>query len=118
MVCMRKLCFSLKESSKHFYLINVNLVCIFLIFYFLHLQSALRLCSCALEEFHYYYYYYYYYYYKGFDNLKLSDRECDKFLIFILGKFIQGYALTSEGYCVSCSVSHLFSSHRKEKKDV
>ena len=86
---IRNLCLSLKRSSKHFHLVNFTcslitlffslcilfifyickFICIFLIFYFLHLLSALRLCSCALKEFYsssssssYYYYYYYYYY--------------------------------------------------------
>ena len=74
--------------------------------------------SCALEEFHYYYYcycyyyfyYYYYYNHKGFDNLKRSNRHFGKFLIFTLGKCIQGYAFTSEGCYVSCPVSNLFST--------
>ena len=55
-------------------------------------------------------------FYKGFDN-KRSDQHCDKFLMFILWKFIQGYALSSEGSCGGYSVSHLFSTQRKEKNN-
>ena len=67
--------FIFKKKLKHFYLINFTcslitlffslsilfisyickFICIFLMFYFLHLLSALRLCSCALKELYYYY---------------------------------------------------------------
>ena len=35
----------------HFYLINFKLLSVFLILYFLHLQSALRISSCAPKNF-------------------------------------------------------------------